>query len=377
MESGRSPHVSPGEDSEARSTCLCKKCGRKIRFKAQYYGKTIPCPKCRNPLLLVDEAEVQTDEPKRMDWVSPLIGWGSSVVLHALLLISFTGITWWSGLGSGSHAREAGLLLEDAGVLEFSDTSIDAPDLPSYDPPLPDSTELSPYDPIDDLGGGELPGDSGEDMMLDEPIGGGMGATGSDMDIFLPGGNSDAGNGMLFGGIEDTGEAVVYVIDRSGSMRWDGRLNDAKWELQESVRRLAPNQKFYIIFYSTDTISMEAGGLVTATPGNKDRYLAWAQDSIQPSGYTDPIPAMRKALSLRPDVIYLLTDGVFTSSSSTLIPDDEVCEAIRQANPKVRDVLQTAVNTIAFHDNRGEGVLKRIAGENDGTYRFCTQLSRR
>lgn len=315
-----------------------------------------------------------TGEPKRMDWVSSMVGWGSSVLIHAVLLIGFTGITWWPGLGSGSHAREAGLLLEDVDTIEFSDTSLEAPDLPSYEPSLPDSAELASYDPIADLGGGEPSGGS-EPIIIDVPSGGG-GAIGSGMDVFLPGGSAGSGDGLLFGGISDTGEAVVYVIDRSESMSQDGRLDDAKWELQESVRRLTPNQKFYIIFYSTDATPMEASGSVTATPGNKDRFLAWAQDRIQPTGWTNPIPALRKALSLRPDVIYLLTDGVFTASPRTFISDDEVCGAIRQANPKARDVLQTAVNTIAFHDNRGEFVLKRIARENDGSYRFCTQLSR-
>lgn len=311
-----------------------------------------------------------------MDWVSSMVGWGSSVLIHAALLISFTGITWWSGLGSGSHAREVGLLLEDAGAIEFSDTSLEAPDLPSYEPSLPDSAELASYDPIADIGGGEPSGDSGPDIVIDVPSGGG-GAMGSGMDVFLPGGSAGSGDGLLFGGISDTGEAVVYVIDRSASMSQDGRLDDAKWELQESVRRLTPNQKFYIIFYSTDATPMEASGLVTATPGNKDRFLGWAGERIQPTGWTNPIPALRKALSLRPDVIYLLTDGVFTASPRTFISDDEVCEAIRRANPTVRDVLQTAINTIAFHDNRGELVLKRIADENDGDYKFRTQLSRR
>ncbi len=374
MKSGRGPHVTPNGDGEARAICLCPGCGRKIRFKAQHSGKTVSCPNCRNPLVLVDAAEMPTGEPKRMDWVSSMVGWGSSVLIHAVLLIGFTGITWWPGLGSGSHAREAGLLLEDVDTIEFSDTSLEAPDLPSYEPSLPDSAELASYDPIADLGGGEPSGGS-EPIIIDVPSGGG-GAIGSGMDVFLPGGSAGSGDGLLFGGISDTGEAVVYVIDRSESMSQDGRLDDAKWELQESVRRLTPNQKFYIIFYSTDATPMEASGSVTATPGNKDRFLAWAQDRIQPTGWTNPIPALRKALSLRPDVIYLLTDGVFTASPRTFISDDEVCGAIRQANPKARDVLQTAVNTIAFHDNRGEFVLKRIARENDGSYRFCTQLSR-
>ncbi|GEM_PF-1604667 len=325
-----------------------------------------------------------TGEPRRMDWVASVVGWGSSVVLHALLLIGFAGITWWPGLGSGSHAREVGLLLDDVGAIEFSDTSLEAPDLASYRPSLPDAAEPTAYDPIADLGGGEPSGNSDDDMTLDVPSGGG-GATGSDMDVFLPGGSGGAEDGLLFGGISDTGEAVVYVIDRSESMRQGGRLDDAKWELQESVRRLAPHQKFYIIFYSTDATPMHADGLVTATPGNKDRYLAWARNEIQPTGWTNPIPALRKALSFKPDVIYLLTDGAFTPRPYTLISEEEVCDAIRLANPKAANVLQTSINTIGFHVDGLpaeirriiESVLTRIARENDGTYRSCNRLSRR
>jgi len=43
-----------------------------------------------------------------------------------------------------------------------------------------------------------------------------------------------------------------------------------------------------------------------------------------------------------------------------------VVNQIRRANPQKK----VRINTLALMDQRGEPVLKQIANENDGTYRF-------
>ena len=66
---------------------------------------------------------------------------------------------------------------------------------------------------------------------------------------------------------------------------------------------------------------------------------------------------MLRALELKPHTIWLLTDGEF--------PDD-ICDKLKTANPEQK----VSINTIAFHDPSGEAVMKRIAKENAGDYRF-------
>jgi hypothetical protein len=77
---------------------------------------------------------------------------------------------------------------------------------------------------------------------------------------------------------------------------------------------------------------------------------------VKGGGGTDPRAALKKALELQPDVIYLLTDGVFN--------DDAVAEVTKQNTRGV------SIHTFCFGDAAGEGLLKNIARENNGTYKF-------
>jgi hypothetical protein len=61
---------------------------------------------------------------------------------------------------------------------------------------------------------------------------------------------------------------------------------------------------------------------------------------------------------LRPDTVWLLTDGQFA--------DGPALDAIAAGNRQ----LKARINTLAFHDKGGADILQRIARENDGTYRF-------
>lgn len=171
-------------------------------------------------------------------------------------------------------------------------------------------------------------------------------------------GDADTGGGgpATFFGQPGRGSRFVYVIDRSGSME-GGRFQDACFELIRSIRALRPHESFYVIFYDSRAHPMSAPALLRATPTNQEAAVEWIR-SMSVGGGTDPTEAMLHALRvLRPDTIWLLSDGQF---------DIRVTDAIREANPR----QQVQINTIAFHDTAGEVVLRRIAEENDGDYRF-------
>jgi len=80
---------------------------------------------------------------------------------------------------------------------------------------------------------------------------------------------------------------------------------------------------------------------------------------IQGGGGTNVILAMRQVFSqsTRPDTTFLLTDGEF---------DPETPEFIQRRNSggKVR------INTVAFVNRAGEPLLRQIAHENRGDFRF-------
>jgi uncharacterized protein with von Willebrand factor type A (vWA) domain len=163
------------------------------------------------------------------------------------------------------------------------------------------------------------------------------------------------GKGASFFGLEARGGKFVYVVDRSSSMRGD-KLQDTKAELIRSVHSLTRTMEFFIIFYDSSFEPMPARGLVKATGSSKNKYLGWVE-GINSRGGTEPEQAMLMALSLKPDAIWLLSDGQFSHRA---------CNVIRAANPNAR----IQIHTIAFHSARGQSVLQRIAEENGGHYRF-------
>ena len=124
-----------------------------------------------------------------------------------------------------------------------------------------------------------------------------------------------------FLGIRDSGTRFVYVLDRSGSMDQEHALEVAKAELVTSLQHLDDTQQFQVIFYNTSHRLLTLGGRNTlhrATDINKT--LARQQIArVTPDGGTFHYPALAKALSLEPEVIYFLTDA---DSNSAIHPGD-------------------------------------------------------
>ena len=73
-------------------------------------------------------------------------------------------------------------------------------------------------------------------------------------------------------------------------------------------------------------------------------------------GLTDPRPALSLALTLNPDVVYLLTDGNF--------PRDVQSDLTRLRQQSIE------INTIAFGDPKAEKSLKPLAIRNRGRFAF-------
>ena len=171
-------------------------------------------------------------------------------------------------------------------------------------------------------------------------------------------GTSGASGGSDIFDMKGAGKKVVFVIDCSSSMRAlsaeGSRLDSAKIALINSIRGLQPDIKFSVIFYNSRAIPMPGAKLVSATQANKTSTIAWIK-TIASRGGTEPVGAMMQALNLKPDTVWLLSDGLFGPNVAGLIG---------KANKGA------TINTIAFHDPRGEVNLKMIAAKNRGKYRF-------
>jgi hypothetical protein len=96
------------------------------------------------------------------------------------------------------------------------------------------------------------------------------------------------------------------------------------------------------------------GGLPrTADHGARLSFLSWL-DLIEPDGGTDPRAALSQALSLRPDAVFLLSDGAF--------PDGTV-ESIAKRNAR-----KTPIHCIDLGGGLGGDHLRRIAADSGGRY---------
>jgi hypothetical protein len=155
-----------------------------------------------------------------------------------------------------------------------------------------------------------------------------------------------------FFGIRAQGQKFLYVVDCSGSMIDEDRLARAKEEVRRSILRLQDPQQFKVIFYNDRPLPMPGDLPRTANEHAKNQLLSWLR-LIEPDGSTDPRGALSLAFSMRPDAVFLLSDGEF--------PEGTV-EAVARSNAK-----KVPVHCINLGSEGGDQ-LRAIARDSGGRY---------
>ena len=155
-----------------------------------------------------------------------------------------------------------------------------------------------------------------------------------------------------FFGIGGYGQTFVYVVDASDSMNEGRKFERARYELLKSIEQLSSEQRYYVIFYNTAQYPMDAAAPLLATADNIANTTEWV-NYVEPTGGTNPLPALLMALSLRPDAIYFLSDGQF---------DPMVMNQLRFRNRQnlKLDIRQIPIHTVAFFDRMAEGLMRMI-----------------
>ncbi|KKM44818.1 hypothetical protein LCGC14_1561480 [marine sediment metagenome] len=165
-------------------------------------------------------------------------------------------------------------------------------------------------------------------------------------------------SGAFYGIPSGSARKIVYVVDRSTSMT--NELGAVKRELKRAISTLTEGKSFHVIFYdSGPPTEMPPRGLVQATSERKQAAYAFI-NRIAAGGGTEPAPALDRALDLKPDVIYLLSDGQFPESAVARITGRNAGKG-------------TAINTICFQNRSGETLLRKLAASNSGTYVFVAR----
>jgi hypothetical protein len=156
-----------------------------------------------------------------------------------------------------------------------------------------------------------------------------------------------------FYGVRAKGSFFVFVVDCSGSMADDLRLYRAKQELRRCIAALRFPQRYLVIFYNDRPIPMAGGVPKSADHRGKLNTFSWI-NSVDALGGTDPRGAMHLALGLKPDAVFLLSDGEFPPGTEA---------GIAEANGG-----QVPVHCIDLAGGLGADQLRTIAGESGGQY---------
>lgn len=239
-------------------------------------------------------------------------------------------------------------------LLNMSETeSLESGDTSSSLPPL-----IGPGTPI---GGVRRPAQGAGSGLIEPTEAGGAAKLGG------IGGPGDT----TFMNIAGVGKTFVYVIDTSSSMH-GSRLKLAQSHLKKSIRTLQPNQQFAVVFYNDEyrdrlKLGRQADrDLYFATELNK-QLASQEIDRRTADRGTDHRPALLEALSLKPEVIYFLTDG------------DEPELTLADLKEIARHSRGTTIHVIKFGDgtlvSRETSWLEKLAAQSDGEFRSLKVLN--
>jgi hypothetical protein len=199
--------------------------------------------------------------------------------------------------------------------------------------------------------------------------GGGGGGKGSPFGSGLGGGGG--GPKAKFFGSGGNARKVVYLVDASGSLI--DTLPFVIKELKRSISELSDAQSFSVIFFQDmDVIEAPpAGQLKKATTEKRQQIITWLDSgSVIPKGSSQPVEALKKALSYKPDLLFILSDNI-TGRGRYEVDQKNLLKAIQLANRG-----GTKINTIQFlyPDRLSEigmkGTLEQISDQSGGVYKF-------
>ncbi len=191
----------------------------------------------------------------------------------------------------------------------------------------------------------------------------GIGAGGADSGRFSM--SIGAPSAPKFFGLGDTvrgARSVVYVVDVSGSIVMDFPF--VRYELKKSIGALRRSQKFHVLYFNNTIQENPPRRLVSAIEANKRQAFDFVDNRVVTGGGTEVDRALKRALALQPDIIYLLSDGLdFDQFAPDLRPN------LERWNPDRR----TRIFTLAFLDSYGWKSLEWIAREHGGAFRYVSE----
>jgi hypothetical protein len=173
----------------------------------------------------------------------------------------------------------------------------------------------------------------------------------------------------LFGGPAATGRSFVFVIDRSASMGSDGLgvIQSAAEELESKLDSLTAEQTFQVVAYNQASAYFTGRELIPATAENQKKLASFVKN-LAAYGETEHVRGLNAALRLKPEVIFLLTDG------------DPPLNGLDLQTIREQAGSRTTIHCLQFGRGQPDAAQKqsfeRLALENRGTYTYLDMNQR-
>ena len=310
------------------------------------------------PIQVFGEPDESPGQSKRRRPAAVIV----SALVHGLILLALACFTL-SSHNPGDQVAIAGSV-EDTDEVAIESLEIEAAEMEVQEnEPTPTTTADYEVSDVGEIFAPEIDSDSLETAPLVENMLSNSSSQAAAQSLL-----SDSQATTQFCGVQGGGNHFVYLVDSSGSM--GDAFESARQELLRSIDALSPKQRFYVIFFDAEPDYMRLASpnadesrSASAIPENKQALARWAM-TIQMDRGKAPYDAIPFALKLRPDAIFLLSDGEFPQRIEDLLR-----ETNRVDNLFGDDTPISIVHTIGYHSREGENRMKRIAKQNGGQYR--------
>jgi Ca-activated chloride channel homolog len=162
---------------------------------------------------------------------------------------------------------------------------------------------------------------------------------------------------------EYSAKDVVFVLDTSGSMSEEGKMEKARSALLYGIRILRPQDRFNVISFAGEEHLMESG-LIAADDKGRQRGEEFVK-ALKPAGGTNINQSLLASLHQfgdagreRPKILVFMTDGLPTVDETNVA---KIVENVRKASkPGVR------LFTFGVGYNVNTALLDKLAAENGG-----------
>ncbi|QEG20337.1 vWA domain-containing protein [Mariniblastus fucicola] len=174
------------------------------------------------------------------------------------------------------------------------------------------------------------------------------------------------GGSTRFFGTEAIGTRFVFIIDASDSMNEGFRWMQACRELEKSIAKLGKDQQAMVLLYNFQTFPMfdtppDELKMLPVTKEFKTSLSEWLRTQV-PIGGTRPAHALSYSLTLKPDAIFLLSDGQLADNSIQVLAKQN--KASRSAG-----IDKVPIHTVSLGPNElGAELMQFIAKHNDGKF---------